>query len=161
MMEDLVQAARGRRDLHVSLTTGRDNRSSAQTELHRGRRLSSLSRGGVVSTDARWNGDWTALIEVNPSFFGVYTSNMKINEVTQDAGGTQAREDIETYPREEVADLDIQNNYPADGHPLPARVINSGQQLVGDEEIFPAFGYCALTNEVGTSTSVKDCFDGS
>jgi hypothetical protein len=55
-------------------------------------------------------------------------------------GGTQAGDDIETYSRKKVADLDIQDNYPADGHPLPAGVINSGKWLVGDEGIFPALG---------------------
>jgi hypothetical protein len=140
MMEDLKQAARGGRDLHVGLTAGGNHRPAAKADLHGGSGLSDLSRGGAFPTDARRNGDGTALIEVDPSLLGVYTSNMKINEVTpQDAGGTQAGDDVETYSREEVADLDIQDNYPADGHPLPARVINSGKWLVGDEEIFPAF----------------------
>jgi hypothetical protein len=89
VMKYLVQAARGGSDFHMGLTPKVNYRLAAQSNLQGCSLFSNLSRGGVLSIYSGGNGNRTTLIEVNPAFLGVYTSNVKVDEDTpQDSGGT-------------------------------------------------------------------------
>jgi hypothetical protein len=89
VMKDLVQAARGGSDFHMGLTPRGNYRLAAQSNLRGCSWFFNLSRGGVLSINSGGNGNRTTLIEVNPALFGVYASNVEVDEVTlQDAGGT-------------------------------------------------------------------------
>jgi hypothetical protein len=78
VIKDLIQAARGGSDFHMSLTPRGNYRLAAQSNLPGCSWFSNLSRCGVLSINSGGNGNRTTLIEVKPAFLGVYASNVEV-----------------------------------------------------------------------------------